>query len=230
MVSSRFFLWLSVFTSCFSSCTASPIGLSDVGRSTAPDILDKPAGLLTIRQDSNQSEPPVRHTIECPNLQRDHPFKHQRRNENKSVEEPSNHISPRFLEAPPSISYRLTTGGLRTHSLIVPVQIAAVHMKEFFNTVYGMIELGCLGGPDEPDSAYRVISMWDFDLIFYSTDTIIPWNFIQDYVIEKIGDLEKGFTACYTEHMTGWVGKVADAVITVQFRLNRPEPPLVLTR
>lgn len=230
MVSSWFFFWLSVCTSFFLSCTASPIGLPDSGRSVALDSHDNPTSYLSIRQDSNPSAPTARHTIQCPDLWRDHPFRHRRWNENNSVKEPTNHIPKRALETPPTISYDLTTRQVIAHGLIIPSHIAAYHMKEFFNTIYGMIELGCLGGPNEPDSAHRVISMWDFELTFYSSNTVIPWNFVQDYVIEKIGDLEKGFTACYTEHMTGWVGIVANAVVTVQFRFKRPEPPLILTR
>ncbi|KAL8670847.1 MAG: hypothetical protein Q9168_004626 [Polycauliona sp. 1 TL-2023] len=129
--------------------------------------------------------------------------------------------------APSAIPYDIQNRQLKTFSLIIPVQIAAEHTTEFLQTIYGLIEFDGLHGPA---TSHQIITMWDFELTFYSANSVIPWGFIQDYVADRIDAVQRGFTACYDEVVTGVIGTVAAAAVQISFRLNRPEPPLVLTR
>ncbi|KAL8921371.1 MAG: hypothetical protein Q9172_004064 [Xanthocarpia lactea] len=123
--------------------------------------------------------------------------------------------------------FDLETRQIQSLGIIVPTQVAARYLIDFFETVALRIETGVWA--DSAPTNYRIIHMWDFELSFYSMHANIPWDFIQAYVIDVVADIEKGFTAVYYEHLSGVINGIA-AVITVGMRLVRNEPPMVLTR
>ncbi|KAI4230608.1 MAG: hypothetical protein LQ349_006157, partial [Xanthoria aureola] len=143
----------------------------------------------------------------------------QQRGQNKTPNDQINHLSKRALGI-----YDVQSRRLQAYSLILPGQLAAEQIIEFFNTVYGMIELGAWS--DLPATNYRVIRWGHFDMTFYSINAIIPFDFIQDYVIDKIPAIKQGFTACFWEHMTA-IFNGAVAGVSVHLRLTSATPPTV---
>lgn len=219
MVSHWFFCCLSVCMLSYLSCTASPIERSDVDLNLRLDSFDKAASFLPIRQGSNQYSTRERYKPEPESLRHSDHVIPRRRRQNKSMDDQTNHLSKRFLGI-----YDVRGRQLQAYSLILPGQIAAEQIIEFFNTVYGMIELGAWS--DLPPSNYRVIHMGHFELTFYSINSYIPFDFIQDYIIDKIAVVRNGFTACFWEHMTA-VFNGAIAGVSVHLRLTAAAPPTV---
>ena len=85
-----------------------------------------------------------------------------------------------------------------------------------------MIELGAWS--DLPATNYRLIRLGHFEMTFYSINAIIPFDFIQDYLIDKIPAVKHGFTACFWEHMTA-IFNGAVAGVSVHLRLTSTTPP-----
>ncbi|KAL8909440.1 MAG: hypothetical protein Q9171_005038 [Xanthocarpia ochracea] len=152
----------------------------------------------------------------------------------------SQHLSPTRRQQDTAIEYHadvkiskrwggfdLETRKIQSFGIIVPTQVAARYLIDFFETIALRIETGVWA--DSAPTNYRIIHMWDFELSFYSMHANIPWDFIQQYVIDVVADIEKGFTGVYYEHLSGVINGIA-AVITVGMRLVRYEPPMVLTR
>lgn len=114
--------------------------------------------------------------------------------------------------------YDLSSKTIINFGLIVPTVRAAEYIEDFFNIIALRIETGYWA--NEAPSNHRVIRMWDFELEFYSLSSIIPWDFIQDYVLDMMDYISKGFTGVYNEHMVGTINGVV-AVVSVGFRLLR---------
>ncbi|KAI4123066.1 MAG: hypothetical protein LQ338_005462 [Usnochroma carphineum] len=116
----------------------------------------------------------------------------------------------------PGTSYSLSSKVFINHSLIVPITLAAEWMTHFFELVAQRIETGYWA--HQPASNYLKICIWDFELEFYSLTSIIPWDFVQDYVFDTLQYIERGFTGVYSEHMVGTING-AVATVSVGFRL-----------
>ncbi|KAL8923088.1 MAG: hypothetical protein Q9208_004772 [Pyrenodesmia sp. 3 TL-2023] len=115
--------------------------------------------------------------------------------------------------------YDVTTRLFLDFGLIVPVVRAAEWMTHFFELVAQRIELGYWA--HEPPSHRLLIQIWDFELEFYSTMAVVPWNFVQGYALEMLGDVARGFTGVYHEYLVGTVGGVVGATVVVKFRMMR---------
>ncbi|CAL8580628.1 hypothetical protein XPA_006350 [Xanthoria parietina] len=185
------------------------------------DSFNKAASFLAIRQNSNFYSTTARHRPEPESLRRtDHVVprrRRQQRGQNKTPNDQINHRSKRALGI-----YDVQSRRLQAYSLILPGQLAAEQIIEFFNTVYGMIELGAWS--DLPATNYRLIRLGHFEMTFYSINAIIPFDFIQDYLIDKIPAVKHGFTACFWEHMTA-IFNGAVAGVSVHLRLTSTTPP-----
>ena len=110
-----------------------------------------------------------------------------------------------------SRSFDVSTHRFKNFGIIVPVILAASYMQDFFDIIALRIETGFWA--NEPPSSYRIFSMWNFELSFVSAGTTIPWDFIQEYVVDKLSDVGKGFTGVFEEEMVGIFNGVAAAVL-----------------
>ena len=120
---------------------------------------------------------------------------------------------------PGTAKFDLSTMQFTNFAVIVPAAIAAIYIEDFFNTIALRIETGYWA--DSAPSNYRVIRMWDFELTFYSLNSMIPWDFVQEYVLHTLDYVSNGFTGIYQEHMIGTINGAATAV-SIGFRiLNR---------
>ena len=111
----------------------------------------------------------------------------------------------------PSRSFDVSTHRFTNFGMIVPVVLAASYIQDFFGIIALRIETGFWA--NEPPSSYRIFSMWNFELSFISAGTTIPWDFIQEYVIDKSSDVCKGFTGVFEEEMVGVLNGVAAAIL-----------------
>ncbi|KAI4169492.1 MAG: hypothetical protein LQ346_008963, partial [Caloplaca aetnensis] len=114
-----------------------------------------------------------------------------------------------------SPGYDVSTRVFVNFGLIVPVARAAEWMTYFFELVAQRIELGYWA--HEPPSHRLLIRIWDFELEFYSMLALIPWSFVQEYVLDMLADVERGFTGVFHEHLVGTVGGVVGAMVSVKF-------------
>lgn len=123
-------------------------------------------------------------------------------------------------------NFQLETKSFKTFTVILPSLVAARYITDFLEIVAFRIETGFWD--KEPPSNHRVIHMWNFELTFQSLDAVIPWDFIQTYVIALADDVAQGFVATFDEHMMGLINGVATAVI-VRFKVKTKDPPMVIT-
>ncbi|KAL8994266.1 MAG: hypothetical protein Q9188_007118 [Gyalolechia gomerana] len=122
------------------------------------------------------------------------------------------------LHTPGKTSYDLTSRIFTNYASLMPITMAASYIEDFFSTIAMKIETGLW--TNAPPTNYHLFQMWDFELLFFSRDTVIPWDFIQDYLVDTMGYVSKGFTGVYDEHMIGTING-AKAVVSVCFRLLR---------
>ncbi|KAL8787184.1 MAG: hypothetical protein Q9195_007875 [Heterodermia aff. obscurata] len=123
-------------------------------------------------------------------------------------------------------SFKLETKVFTAFSTIVPAELAASYITDFLDIIALRIETGFWS--HEPLVKYRVIHMWDFELSFYSLNTVIPWDFIQAYVIDLSDYVGRGFVGTFDEYMIGMMNGVTTAV-TVKLKMLTKDPPMVLT-
>ena len=116
----------------------------------------------------------------------------------------------------PSRGFDVSTHRFKNFGILVPVVLAASYIQDFFDIIALRIETGFWA--NEPPSCYRIFTMWDFELIFRSAGTTIPWDFIQEYVVDKLSDVGKGFTGMFEEEMVGILNGVA-AAVSIELKL-----------
>lgn len=121
-----------------------------------------------------------------------------------------------LLRTPAKTSYDLTSRMFTNYAMLMPITIAASYIEDFFSTIAMKIETGLWA--NSPPTNYHMFQMWDFELLFFSIDTVIPLDFIQDYLVDTMGYVSKGFTGVYNEHMVGTING-AKAVVSVCFRM-----------
>ncbi|KAL8853785.1 MAG: hypothetical protein Q9221_001428 [Calogaya cf. arnoldii] len=145
-------------------------------------------------QASHQYSTTARRTLGPESLQHSGDVISKRLRQNKFADHQVNRLPKRDLG-----DYHVQRRWLKTFSLLVPVHIAATHIIEFFNEVFGLIELGAWS--DEPlIPQWRFFLLGDFELSFYAFKADIPLDFVQDYVIDKISAIKSGFAAEYFEY------------------------------
>ncbi|KAL8710638.1 MAG: hypothetical protein Q9220_004862 [cf. Caloplaca sp. 1 TL-2023] len=127
----------------------------------------------------------------------------------------------------PGGSFDMTSKQFENFAIVVPALTAAHYIGEFLDIIATKIETGYFASTAPSNS--HVLKLWSFELSFYSAHAIVPWEFVQAYVLEMQDWVEKGFTGLYNEHMVGFFNGVA-AVVSVQFRLKNGHAPLVATR
>ena len=123
-------------------------------------------------------------------------------------------------------SFQLQTKYFKSFMTLIPVTVAASYLDDFLDTIALRIETGFWS--KEAPTNHRIIHMWSFELAFYSSNTAIPWDFIQAYVLQLADEIAKGFVATFEEQLTGLIGGVATAV-TVKLRINSQHPPMIET-
>ncbi|KAL8942790.1 MAG: hypothetical protein Q9211_001244 [Gyalolechia sp. 1 TL-2023] len=119
-------------------------------------------------------------------------------------------------------SYDLFSRTFTNIAMLVPTRIAAGYIEDFFNNIALKIETGVYA--NQAPSNYHVFKMWDFNLSFYSQDTVIPLDFVQDYLLDTLAYVAKGFTGLYDEDMVGTINGAA-VVVRVAFRVLNFEYP-----
>ena len=133
-----------------------------------------------------------------------------------------------YLTISPAIgSFQLQTKHFIAFTTIIPATLAAIYLGDFLDTIALRIETGFWS--EEAPTNHRVIHMWSFELAFYSQNTAIPWDFIQEYVLVLADEIAKGFVATFEQQLTGLIGGVATEV-TVKLRINSPHPPMAPPR
>ena len=212
-----FFCWVSVCILKFPTCTASPIDRSDVDSSLIPDNPNKAANFLSTRQAPNQYSTTARETLGPESLWHSDGVFSKRRRQNKFSDDQLNYLSKRSFGGTLG-QYNVHGRILRAYGLIVPTYIAAASITEFFNELFGMIELG--GYAHYPESNFRVLHLGNFEISFFCLNANIPWDFIQDYVLDKVSAVKNGFTAEFFEWMTVVFGGATYSV-SVNMRLRK---------
>lgn len=207
----RFFFLLLAWISSFFACVALPPENPHSSRLLRfPSDPTSDAGLAPIQQQSNLRHfPPARRRSSNPaNTHHQHATL-STRGSGGSYQTSSSTIP----------GYDISTRLFLNFGLIVPVCRAAEWMTYFFELVAQRIELGYWA--HEPPSNRILIRIWAFELEFYSMLALIPWDFVQGYVLDILDDVARGFTGVFHEHLVGTVGGVVGATVTVTFRLMR---------
>ena len=99
-------------------------------------------------------------------------------------------------------------------------------MTDFLDIVALRIETGFWG--HAPAAKQRVIRMWDFELSFCSLNTLMPWDFIQAYVLDLADHVARGFVGTFDEYLVGVIEGVT-TVVTVKLKVYTEVPPMIAT-
>ena len=100
-------------------------------------------------------------------------------------------------------------------AMITPVRIAALYLEDFYDTIAMRIETGFWTAQDPLH--YITFQQWNFQLSFYSYAQAVPWDFIQNFVIDMSDYAAKGFTSEYNARF-GAETAAGQILINVWFR------------
>lgn len=105
----------------------------------------------------------------------------------------------------------------RTITAVVPSDLAAARLEEFYTILALQIETGRWVHV-LPSNSLR-LSLWEFELIFHHEKVPIPWDFIQNFLIEMAEWSSKEFTGFYEALLTG-SGALNGLAILVQMKVK----------
>lgn len=95
----------------------------------------------------------------------------------------------------PQVSTHLRPIKFQHLALITPAQLAAPYLEDFYDSIALRIETGFWNAVSPLH--FITFRRWNFQLSFYSYAEAVPWDFIQNFVIEMSEYAAKGFTSSY---------------------------------
>lgn len=116
----------------------------------------------------------------------------------------------------PQVSTHLLPIRFHHLTLIAPVNIAAPFLEDFYDSIALRIETGFWNAVSPLH--FITFRRWNFQLSFYSYAEAVPWDFIQNFVIEMSEYAAKGFTSSY-EATFGATKATGAVFVSVTLRL-----------
>lgn len=101
-------------------------------------------------------------------------------------------------------------------AFIGPTHVAALFLEDFYDTIALKIETGFWTAMSPRH--FVIFERWNFHLSFYSYAEVVPWDFIQNFVIEMSDYATKGFTSAY-EATFGAKKATGEVYVTVVLKL-----------
>lgn len=128
--------------------------------------------------------------------------------------------TPFSLLSPRGANNKLSTHLLPlkfTHiAFVTPINVAALYLEDFYDNIALRIETGFWKGVSPRH--FITFERWNFQLSFFSYSEAVPWDFIQNFVIEMSNYAMKGFTSSY-ESTWGTMKATGQVYISVTLRL-----------
>jgi len=101
-------------------------------------------------------------------------------------------------------------------AMITPIRMASLYLEDFYNNIALKIETGYWNAVSPRH--FVTFERWNFQLTFFSYAETVPWDFIQNFVIEVSEYAAKGFTSSY-EATFGAMKATGEVYISVTLRL-----------
>ncbi|KAL8824647.1 MAG: hypothetical protein Q9191_004911 [Dirinaria sp. TL-2023a] len=106
-------------------------------------------------------------------------------------------------------------------AMITPVSVAARYLEDFYDVIALNIETGAWTAREPLH--FIIFQQWNFKLTFFSYAQAVPWDFIQNFVIEMSDYAAKGFTSQYDAQF-GAETATGQVLVNVWFRLTGSLP------
>lgn len=101
-------------------------------------------------------------------------------------------------------------------AMITPISMASLYLEDFYDNIALKIETGYWNAVSPRHLV--TFERWNFQLTFFSYAETVPWDFIQNFVIEMSEYAAKGFTSSY-EATFGAMKATGEVYISVTLRL-----------
>lgn len=99
---------------------------------------------------------------------------------------------------------------------ISPISTASLFLQDFYDSIALKIETGFWGAVSPRHLV--IFERWNFQLMFHSHAEAVPWDFIQNFVIEMSDYAAKGFTSAYDARF-GAMKAAGEVYVSVTLRL-----------
>ena len=114
--------------------------------------------------------------------------------------------------------YEFSSIKFQHSAMITPVTLAASYLMDFYEMIATKIETNHWDA--EEASHYVTFQRWNFELSFFCYAEAVPWDFIQDFVINMADYAAKGFTSAAYKARFQANNALADVFVDVWLRMT----------
>lgn len=109
--------------------------------------------------------------------------------------EPTSALSSRSMGPPQNRIINLSMTKFRAYTSMVPTALMAIKFEEWYRNIALKIEFGKFAA--WAPANIRILEMWDWELTISCDKAIVPWDFVQNFVIDMAEWSANSFSGFY---------------------------------